>query len=56
LDPTKLIKKGTGHLCIADPLGAAANEREGFLADLLGTHPPIRKRILALKAMAYQPG
>jgi heat shock protein HtpX len=55
-DPTRLIKKGTGHLCIADPLGTAANEREGFLADLFGTHPPIRKRIAALKGMAYQPG
>ena len=55
-DPTRLIKKGTGHLCIVDPLGAAANEREGFLADLFGTHPPLRKRITALKTMAYLPG
>lgn len=53
-DPTKAIKKGTAHLCIADPLGRAANEREGFIADLLATHPPIEKRITLLKAMAYQ--
>jgi heat shock protein HtpX len=53
-EPTRSIKKGTGHLCIADPLGRQANEREGFLADLLATHPPIRKRITALRAMAYQ--
>jgi len=53
-EPTKLIKKGTAHLCIADPLGRAANEREGFIADLLATHPPIEKRITLLKAMAYQ--
>jgi heat shock protein HtpX len=54
-DPTRSIKKGTGHLCIADPLGRAANEREGFLADLFATHPPIEKRITLLKAMAFQP-
>jgi heat shock protein HtpX len=53
-DPTKAIKKGTAHLCIADPLGRSANEREGFIADLLATHPPIEKRITLLKAMAYQ--
>jgi heat shock protein HtpX len=53
-DPTRAIKKGTAHLCIADPLGSAANEREGFLADLLSTHPPMEKRIAALKAMAFQ--
>jgi heat shock protein HtpX len=53
-EPTKAIKKGTAHLCIADPLGRAANEREGFVADLLATHPPIEKRITILKAMAYQ--
>jgi heat shock protein HtpX len=52
-DPTRSIKKGSAHLCIADPLGREANEREGFLADLFGTHPPIQRRILALKAMAY---
>lgn len=53
-DPTRSIKKGTGNLCIADPLGRRANEREGFLADLLATHPPVGKRITALRAMAYQ--
>jgi heat shock protein HtpX len=55
-EPTKAIKKGTAHLCIADPLGRVANEREGFIADLLGTHPPVEKRITLLKAMAYQNG
>lgn len=55
LEPTRSIKKGTAHLCIADPLGAEANDREGFLADLLATHPPIRKRIVALRGMGYQP-
>lgn len=53
-EPTKSIKKGTGHLCIADPLGRPVNSREGALADLFSTHPPINKRITLLKAMAYQ--
>jgi heat shock protein HtpX len=53
-DPTRSIKKGTAHLCIADPLGKSANEKEGFFADLLATHPPIAKRIMMLRAMAYQ--
>jgi heat shock protein HtpX len=54
IEPTRLIKKGTAQLCIGDPLGAAANDSEGFLADLFATHPPMRNRITLLKAMAYQ--
>lgn len=53
-DPTRSIKKGSAHLCIADPLGRQINEKEGTLAELFGTHPPISKRITLLKAMAYQ--
>lgn len=52
--PTRSIKRGSAHLCIVDPLGIKANERESFLADLFATHPPIKKRIQILKAMAYQ--
>ncbi len=52
--PTKSMKRGTAHLCIADPLGRSANLKEGFLADLFGTHPPMAKRITILKGMAYQ--
>lgn len=54
VEPTRSIKKGTAHLCIANPLGGDINEREGFLADMFATHPPIRKRIMLLKGMAYQ--
>jgi heat shock protein HtpX len=54
VEPTRLIKKGTGHLCIADPLGRAVNSKEGFVAELFSTHPPINKRIVLLRAMAYQ--
>lgn len=51
--PTKSIRRGTAHLCIADPLGRQVNLREGRLANLLGTHPPMAKRISILKGMAY---
>jgi heat shock protein HtpX len=52
--PTESIKRGAAHLCIVDPLGRNINSKEGFTAELFGTHPPIQKRILALDAMAYQ--
>ena len=54
VEPTRAIKKGTAHLCIANPLGSDIDDKEGFFADLFSTHPPIRKRIMLLKAMAYQ--
>lgn len=52
--PTSSVKKGTAHLCIADPLGRRVTAREGRLADFLGTHPPMAIRVARLKAMAYQ--
>jgi heat shock protein HtpX len=52
--PTPAIKQGVAHLCIADPRGGAANEREGGIAGLFATHPPISKRIALLKEMAYR--
>jgi heat shock protein HtpX len=56
VEPTASIKRGTAHLCIADPMGRALNEREGGWSNLWATHPPIGKRIEALKAMAFQGG
>lgn len=53
-EPTRSIKKGTAHLCIIDPLGNAVNEREGAIANLFATHPPIKKRVMLLKAMGFQ--
>ncbi|OGS05559.1 MAG: hypothetical protein A3G41_08190 [Elusimicrobia bacterium RIFCSPLOWO2_12_FULL_59_9] len=53
-EPTASINHGLAHLCIADPKGALMGEKEGFVADLLATHPPILKRIAALREMAYQ--
>lgn len=52
--PTASIKRGSAHLCIVDPLARSINSKEGFTAELFGTHPPTEKRILALNAMAYQ--
>ena len=52
--PTKAIKRGTAHLCIADPLGRRVTNLEGLTGDLLATHPPMSLRIARLKAMGYQ--
>lgn len=52
--PTQSVKKSSAHLCVVDPLGRKANFKEGKVADLFGTHPPISKRITLLKAMVYQ--
>lgn len=52
-DPTPSIKQGTANLCIADPLGRKAGLREGAVANLLASHPPMVKRIAALREMAY---
>lgn len=51
--PTASIRKGSAHLCIVDPLGKGVNSREGVLAEIFGTHPPLAKRITILRAMAY---
>ncbi len=52
--PTNAINNGVAHMCIADPRGSLIEEKMGLAADLLATHPPMEKRILALKVMAYQ--
>jgi heat shock protein HtpX len=52
--PTTSIQEGAAHLCIADPLGRDVNLKEGRLADLLATHPPMAMRITRLKGMAFQ--
>lgn len=53
-EPTESIKRGTAHLCIVDPLGRKINAKEGRSGELFGTHPPIEKRIMWLKSMAFQ--
>jgi heat shock protein HtpX len=51
--PSKAIKRGAAHLCIADPLGRRLDNREGLVADIFATHPPMAKRIAMLKGMGY---
>lgn len=51
--PTPSVKRGSAHLCIADPLGRRIDNREGAWADLWATHPPMHKRIAALRAMGF---
>jgi heat shock protein HtpX len=55
VEPTRAMKRGSAHLCIADPLGRAASLREerGW-SNLFASHPPMAKRIAALEQMAYQ--
>jgi heat shock protein HtpX len=55
VEPTPSIHRGSAHLCIADPMGRQVNLKEGFWADLFASHPPMRSRIDALKAMAFEP-
>jgi heat shock protein HtpX len=52
--PTVAIKRGSAHLCIADPLGRAIGLRQGWLPDLLASHPPMPNRISALRQMGFQ--
>jgi heat shock protein HtpX len=54
VEPTAAIKQGTAHLCITDPLGRKLNDSDGGWANLWATHPPMAKRIEALKGMAFQ--
>jgi heat shock protein HtpX len=54
VSPTYAINNGVAHMCITDPRGSLIEDKLGFAADLFATHPPMQKRILALKVMAYQ--
>ncbi|HXR37397.1 MAG TPA: M48 family metallopeptidase [Candidatus Binataceae bacterium] len=51
--PVKNASMGTAHLFIINPLESVKKEdNEGWLANLLSTHPPLRRRIERLRAMA----
>jgi heat shock protein HtpX len=55
--PFQKASRGTAHLFIASPFHRRIDEHDGKLADLLGTHPPINRRILLLYQMAgLRPG
>jgi heat shock protein HtpX len=51
--PTWNIVRGVGHQCIVDPLGSAVNKSETWWSDLFATHPPMQRRIMLLRAIAY---
>jgi heat shock protein HtpX len=46
------IGSGFEMLCIVNPQVTALDEAEGFVSDLLSTHPPIRRRMEILLRMA----
>ncbi|HEX6104793.1 MAG TPA: M48 family metallopeptidase [Gemmatimonadales bacterium] len=52
--PTRAIKQGAAHLCIVDPSPGLLSAREGWLAGVLTSHPPIAQRIIRLRGMGYQ--
>jgi heat shock protein HtpX len=54
--PFQKASRGTAHLFIANPLHRALQERDGKLADLMSSHPPINQRILLLHRMAGAAG
>lgn len=54
--PLHKANRGTAHLFIANPLKRRVDDREGRMADLLSTHPPIKRRIMLLYQMAGLPG
>ena len=51
---TASVAEGAAHLCIVDPSPGLMSSKEGFLADFVASHPPIRQRIIKLRGMAYQ--
>ena len=53
--PFQKATRGIAHLFIASPFRRRVDDREGRLADLLSTHPPINRRILLLYQMAGMP-
>ncbi len=51
---TASVSQGAAHLCIVDPSPGLMSSKEGFLADFVASHPPIRQRIVILRGMGYQ--
>ncbi|HKD68029.1 MAG TPA: M48 family metallopeptidase [Candidatus Binataceae bacterium] len=51
--PIKNASRGTAHLFIINPLeGVQKEDQEGWFDNLLSTHPPLKRRIERLSAMA----
>ncbi|MEK7341045.1 MAG: M48 family metallopeptidase [Candidatus Binatota bacterium] len=54
--PFSRASRGTAHLFFVNPLRRRVDDRDGRLADLLSSHPPIARRIMLLYQMAGLPG
>jgi heat shock protein HtpX len=54
--PFHKATRGTAHLFFVNPLRRRIDNRNGKMADLLSTHPPINRRIMLLYKMAGLPG
>jgi len=54
--PFAKATRGTAHLFFVNPLRRRIDNKEGRVADLLSTHPPINRRIMLLYQMAGLPG
>jgi heat shock protein HtpX len=50
--PTRAGTRGTAHLFFVTPAPSWADAREGAVANLWATHPPIAERVRRLRAMA----
>jgi heat shock protein HtpX len=51
----KAIPKSSAQMCIVDPFHSVWDDREGKVANLMATHPPLRERVARLREMAYEP-
>ncbi len=51
--PLQAATRGTAHFFISNPWPRRVDERDGKLADLFSTHPPLAQRIAILRAMAH---
>jgi heat shock protein HtpX len=51
--PLRSATRGTAHLFISNPWPRRVDDKQGYLADLLSTHPPLAQRIAILRAMAH---
>jgi len=54
--PFPKATRGTAHLFFVNPLRRRIDSKDGPVADLLSTHPPINRRIMLLYQMAGLPG
>ena len=50
--PFSKATRGTAQLFFTNPLRRSMDDRDGKLADLLASHPPINRRIMLLYQMA----